>query len=231
MRLVTEHLPAEYEVTGDVDAWPLIAAALLSRMTTTIRMLLALQWWQRSADPGTLLRSLYEHMVHLAWLGADPSPTRFAAWRREDLRIRVAAAKEAEAFGIELVAPAELAAIEAQVANLQAEAMAIPALTREADLYWVGRLPGLQQGSLPSFAGLYTFLYRRLSGTAHPSFRGINPVVVDITETRKRVVLEARFDGNGPWGMATIIYGMALFVVNASLGWPDLDRINAAFDR
>ena len=31
--LVTERLPAEYDVTGDHDAWPLIGTALLSRAT------------------------------------------------------------------------------------------------------------------------------------------------------------------------------------------------------
>jgi hypothetical protein len=43
-------------------------------MTTTMQMLFDLQRRQRSADAGTMVRSLYEHLVHLAWLAADPSP-------------------------------------------------------------------------------------------------------------------------------------------------------------
>jgi hypothetical protein len=231
MRLVDDRLPADYVVTGDVDAWPLVAAALVSRMTTTMRMLLALQWRQRSADSGTLLRSMYEHLVHLAWLAADPSPARFEAWRRSDLRIRVAAAKEAAARGVELMTPSELQALEAQVAGMEGGRLTLEALAEDADMHWSGKLPGVGAGTMFSLRGLYIVLYRQFSGTAHPSFRGINPVVVDITVTRKRVILEKRFDGRGPFGMATVIYGFALYVMGASLGWPEAGQVTAAFGR
>jgi hypothetical protein len=209
----------------------MVGTALLSRMTTTMQMLFALQRYQRAADAGTLLRSLYEYVVYFAWLAANPDPARFEAWRRSDLRLRIAAATEAEARGVELLSSADLSAMQAQVAGMEGGRLTLEALAEEADTHWVGKLPGMDVGgSISTFRGLYTILYRQYSGTAHPSYRSIHPVVVDIGETHKRVVLEGRYEGRGPFGMATVI-SFALYVAAASLGWPLADRVTAAFDR
>src|SRR5262245_2860974 len=70
--LVESRLPSEHTATDDHNAWPLIAEALLSRMTTTLRHIMQLAPLQRGVDAGILLRSLFEHLVHFAWLAADP---------------------------------------------------------------------------------------------------------------------------------------------------------------
>src|SRR5690606_10868525 len=91
--------------------------------------------------------------------------------------------------------------------------LSLVTLADEADAFWSdGRLPGMDPSGVSSFRGLYTVLYRQYSGTAHPSYRSLHPVVVDITATRKRVVLESEFEGRGPFGMATVIYTLALYV-------------------
>jgi hypothetical protein len=72
--LVEERLPLEYDVTGDHEAWPLLGAALLSRATSTLRHVFDAGRGGQSVDAATLGRSLYEHIVHFAWLAADPSP-------------------------------------------------------------------------------------------------------------------------------------------------------------
>ena len=147
------------------------------------------------------------------------------------VRIRVAAAKEAAARGIELMTPGDLQALEAQVAGMEGDRLTLAALAEDADIYWSGKLPGVGVGTMLSLRGLYVVLYRTFSGTARPSFRGINPVVVDITDRRKRVILERPFDGRGPFGMATVIFGFALYVLGASLGWPEAGQVTAAFER
>jgi hypothetical protein len=78
---------------------------------------------------------------------------------------------------------------------------------------------------------MYAILYRNYSGTAHPSYIGLNHVVEDVTDIRKRVIVEKRPEGRGPVGMATVVYALGLYVAAQSLGWPDANRVTAAFDR
>jgi hypothetical protein len=56
-RLVEDRLPAEYTATGHHDAWPLIATALLSRMTTTLQHIFDLQRRGRFDDAEPLLET------------------------------------------------------------------------------------------------------------------------------------------------------------------------------
>jgi hypothetical protein len=232
MKLVRERLPAEFEVTGDVDAYPLVAAGMLSRMTTTMQTLFALQPYGRMADANTLVRSLYEHLVYLAWLAAAPGPERLEAWRRDDIRIRIAAASEAAERGVELLTEAERAALKVQYDGLTGDRLQLVGMAADADTFWVGKLPGLEDGaSIGTLRGLYTVLYRQYSGTAHPTFRGLNLVVEDVTTTRRRVVLERRYAGRGPAGIATVIYALALYITAASFGWPSAHRVTAVFER
>jgi hypothetical protein len=78
-------------------------------------------------------------------------------------------------------------------------------LPADADADRVGKLPGFDApNSISTLRGLYTVLYPQHSGTAHPSFRSIHPVVVDISTAHARVVLEAPYDGRGPFGMAPV---------------------------
>ena len=73
--------------------------------------------------------------------------------------------------------------------------------------------------------------YRSYSGTAHPSYVGINHVVQDVAPGRLRVVIEGEPDGRGPFGMATVIFALGLYVAAEALGWPDAEHVTAAFDQ
>ncbi len=103
-------------------------------------------------------------------------------------------------------------------------ALVLDQLADAADKGWAGKLTGTGLGPATqpmSFRGLYAFLYRNYSAAAHPSLRGLNPVIEEITQTRKRVVLERPYEGpSSPYGMATVIYALALYVASESLGWP-----------
>jgi hypothetical protein len=102
---------------------------------------------------------------------------------------------------------------------------------QEADSHWSTRLPGMGSSTLPnSFRGLYAVLYRLHSGTAHPSFRGINPVVEDVTPTVRRVVIEPRYREHGSYGMATMIFALALLVAAQANSWPATGEVLAVFD-
>lgn len=81
-----------------------------------------------------------------------------------------------------------------------------------------------------SFRGFYAVLYRGYSATAHPSFLGLNHVVEDVSPIVRRVVVEQPTSDRGPFGMATVVFALGLYVAAEALGWPDPGRISAAFD-
>jgi hypothetical protein len=234
MALVECRLPAEYIATGDHDAWPLIGAAFLSRMTTTLRHIMDLQPRGRVVDAGTLLRSLYEHLVQFAWLAADPSPARIEEWRRDDLQKRLTADNDARLRGVELFTDQGRRDLENQIASMTGKPLVLEQLAQAADKAWAGELDVVGHGpssQVKSFRGLYAIVYRNYSAGAHPSYRGLNPVVEDITDTRKRVVLERPYQGGGPYGLSTVIYSLALYVAASAVGFPDPDDVEAAFQR
>lgn len=232
-RLVEERLPMEFEDRGDADAWPMVATALLSRAATTLRHVFdAGPGGRQAVDAATLGRSLFEHVVHFAWLGADPSAERLQAWRRVDLVARRTADNDTRTVGVELFTDTQRAALEDQIAGLNGpDRLNLADLAVAADKHWAGRLPGLYDHTdTSSFRGLYAVLYRSYSPTAHPTMQGLNPVVEDVSPTRRRVVIEKpAIEDRGPFGMATVVFALGLFIAAATLGWPDLARVNAAF--
>jgi hypothetical protein len=82
-----------------------------------------------------------------------------------------------------------------------------------------------------SWRGLYAIVYRNYSGFTHPTYRGLNPVVVDLSSTRRQVRLEEPYEGGGPYGMATVIFGLSLLITAEALGWPSGGDVMAIFER
>jgi hypothetical protein len=231
--LVALRLPQEFDVTSE-SGWPAIGIALLSRMATTLESILDLQPAQHEADAGTLVRSLYEHAVHFAWLAADPSPSRMEEWRKSDLVARVKADDDMLAHGIHTLTDENRAKFIAQVAEMHGDALVLADLAIAADKYWAGKVPGMgAHTALISFRGWYASIYRHYSGMAHPSVRGLHRVVDDLGPTRRRIRLEDQYQSNGPYGIATFVFGVALYVASASatIGWPSADAIIDVFAR
>jgi hypothetical protein len=232
VEVAARHLPREFEVTSDADAWPFVATALVSRMTTALRSILELHPAQLEADAGILLRSLYEHAVHLAWLGANPSAERIEAWRRHDLVQRLKADADARERGIELFSDKDRAELQAQVERMHGGKLVLADLAEAADQHWAGKLPGMgASAEVRSFRGLYAIAHRHYSGVAHPSFRGLNRVVEDLDATHRRVQLETEYEGNGPYGLATVIFALVLYVTANTLDWPPHHEMDAIFER
>lgn len=180
--LASRNFPQEFEVAGDATAFPLIGTALVSHMTGTMKAILVLQVEGREADAGMLLRSLYEHAVHLGWLAADPSVERIQEWKKDDLESRLKADADLRERGEPILTDDERAAMERQVAGLYGSGLApLTNLAVAADKRWEGELPGMgAHGELKSFRGFYALLYRGNSGFAHPTFRGLNVVAAEV---------------------------------------------------
>jgi hypothetical protein len=232
VELAARHLPVEFDVTGDVDAWALLGAGLVSRMTMRLKSVLELQPDEREADSAIPVRSLYEHTVHLAWLGADPSEARIEEWRKHDLTSRVKADDDARNHGVELFTDRDRAQLKAQIERMRGHELILTNLAVAADRHWAGRLPGMGgRGETSSFRGLYAILYRDYSGVAHPTYRGLNRVVDELGPTRRRIRLERPYEGNGPYGIATVVFALGLYVSATTLNWPRAEDIEMAFER
>jgi hypothetical protein len=229
--LASAEFPKEFDLAAG-ETWPMVASALVSRMVGTLESILDHQDKGREADPGSDVRRLLEHAIFLAWLAADPSSVQIEAWQKADLRARLAADADARAHGEPLFTDEERTAMEAQAARLRGARIKIEDVAKEADEFWDGRLPGMGgEGEVKSWRGFYAVVYRNYSAYTHPTLRGLNPVVVDLSPNRRRVQLEGRHRGNGPYGIATVIFGLALFVVAEALGWPDAAEVTAIFER
>ena len=230
MALVEARLPSEVDVTAEGGTWAVISLGLLSRMTTTLGHIMCLEPLGRGVDAGVLLRSLYEHVVHFAWLAADPSDERIVEWIKDDLRLRLKADADARAHGEWLYQ--HRGAMERQFKALKGNRLVLADLAAAADEAWQGKLDAIvhKPKTKLSFRGLYAFVYRNYSAGAHPSYRGLNPVVEEISPTLQRVVLEGPPEGRGPYGLATVIYSLALYVAAGSIGWPAEDEVEAAFE-
>lgn len=230
VELVARRLPMDVDVTED-GGWPAAASALVCRMTATMVSILDLQKSERESEAGTLARSLYEHAVYFAWLAADP-PRHIEEWRKDDLNARLKADREMTERGIPLLGDATRAAFKQDEATMQGKRLNIADLAIIADAYWAGRLPGMgAQTTLLSFRGMYASLYRLYSGMAHPTVRGLNRAYDDIGGTLRRVRLEGPYEGNGPYGLATFVFALALYASGQSIGWPSEQDVTGVFVR
>lgn len=229
--LVAQRLPLEVDIASDADAWPAVSVGLLSRMTGTLEAILDLQPRGREADAATLGRSLYKHAVHFAWLAAEPSEARLQEWRKYDLKQRLKADADMRRFGQQSFTDEKRAALRAQVAALVGKKLILDQLAVVADRYWAPRIAGLTVGTIQSFAGLYASLYRYYSATAHPTMLGLNRVSDDLDRGRRRIRLEGDYQGTGPYGMATVVFGLALYASATAIGWPSSNAIDSVFER
>lgn len=214
-------------MTGDEDAWPLVGAALVARATAITGALLELPD-EHAVDAGTLVRSLYEHVVHLAWLGADPSAARIEEWRRLDLVERLKADKHCRDLGVPLLDDRE--DLKRQVDEMTGrDGLVLADLATAADKTWGTRFESLAPKTPLSLGGLYAVLYRHTSATAHPSYRSLHSVVTDISAVDKRVQLENP-DPWSPFAIGAVVYGLGLLIAGQALGWSDHDQVVALFE-
>jgi hypothetical protein len=182
-------------------------------------------------DASRLLRSVYDHVVTFAWLATDP-PSLLQVWRKADLQERLKMDREARSAGEQLLPDDVRDEMERSVAGIEGKAPDLASKAVIADRHWAPRIEQLQADGLRSFRGLYTIIFRQHSGLVHATFRGLNHVTVDLEPPRKRIVMkDVAPTGNGPYGMATAVYGLGLLVASEALGWPDAAEVDDIFDR
>ena len=228
--LVRPYLPLDVLVHGPADAWPLVGPALIARATGGLEAILALVPLGREADADTLLRSLYEHVTTFAWLAAEPGEERMRRWLKSDCEVRLRTDDDCRKVGVKVLDEDRRKDLEDTVAALPKGMPVLLDRAQAADAHWASRITGLRDSTTPtSFRGLYAAAYRRFSAIAHPTNLGLNPVTVDLDGPHARVQLEERPpDMEGPFGLATIVYALGLYVAAETIAWPtkfEIDRV------
>lgn len=230
--LVDAHLPLEVGPLGLAELWQLVGPALLARQADSLAALLDLRRQRGEADPIVALRTLYEHAVTFAWLAAEPGEERLGRFVKSDAASRLAMDDDARKVGVPILDPDQHARFERQVAELP---KAMPDLLQRAegaDRHWADRIPGLEASStVRSFRGLYAMAYRRHSAVAHPSLMGLNSVVADLPEGRRRVERGRRDqDMHGPFGLGVVLMALSLLIAGSSVGWPEAHEVEVPFE-
>ena len=230
--LAEEHLEIEVDPRGPEGPWPLVGTGLLVHATSSLTSIIfRLRPDGAHNDASRLLRSLYDHVVTFAWLAADPVG-RLPLWRKEDLEERLKIVREIADAGEALLADDVREQMERDVASIEGTAPDLASKAFAADRFWVPRIDAMRGTGLRSLRGFYTVFFRQHSGLVHATMRGLNHVTVELDPALTRVVMEDPLDGSrGPYGSATVVYGVGLLVAAQSLGWPDADQIEAIFDR
>jgi len=152
------------------EQWELFAFACLARSHYAVGSIRLLSG--RGPDCAVLARTLYEHVVALAWLLIDPANNYLALLKREhDERTKLF--NELSKF-----APVPTTKDQLDLALLSSgmnpNVKAAPStydLARKADEHWQAKLPLLPFG----FARAYGGTFRNYSAYAHPSVVGIYP--------------------------------------------------------
>lgn len=230
--LVRRHLPMDVRVTGPGDAWQLVGPALLARQVGSLEALFALRPLDRQADGFVLLRTLYEHAVTFAWFAADPGADRHSRLLKSDAVARLDADADIAKLGVSMLTVEERAKFESQRDRLPKQMPDLSQRAEAADSHWAGRVEYLKESSSThSYRGLYATAYRHHSAIAHPSLMSLNFVTVDLPDGVVRIRLEERDpDMNGPLGLGVILFAFSLYIGGQTLGWPEAEEIDAAFD-
>jgi len=235
-------------VHGDEDSWSWVATGLLARQAGTMLSLVALEPSGRVTDLAVLVRVLFEHVVHLAWLGADPGRERVEAWRKHDLSERLKTDRDASDHGVLIMTAEQRAEMERERDALTGGQLKLIDLAAAADQRWLGILPGFEvsedgdhgdeeesddgETDGQSFRKLYAIVYRHTSAFAHPSWRGLHRVTLDTGPNARRVAME-RADpvyAVDPVGLGTVIFATGLLVAGEVLGWPDREQVVAIYN-
>jgi hypothetical protein len=218
-----------------------IAAGLLARILGSAESAVTVSALARQADLAILVRSLYEHVVMLAWLTGDPDQCeeRRSAWLAAGDRTTLLIDDEnSTVLQRDPLLPDE---VRKKLTELRSEARARgltlpPTLERAETADQAGTAGFVGPGGDPSavtLRGLYTTLYRPMSGVVHPTELGIYLVTYSGGRAGTRLIgMEPRREDAAA---ATLIAAAALLipalaVCAAVLGRPNIDELKPAID-
>lgn len=187
-QLVEEQLPARFEA-GEGQA-RYVGTLLLVRMQIA-RAIGTLVTAGHSSEAFVLVRSLYEHMVVLAWVCVSPEE-RAGLWIGASHQRGLTLYREAQRYGLAALS-------DAQVASMSESGTRLPpvqAMAHGVDDFWPDHIPGFRswiegvhQDNVLTVAGLYTAVYRSASALAHGEGGGIRGIIAEDEQGRPIITL------------------------------------------
>jgi hypothetical protein len=241
--LVPRRFPAGFYRTD--TNWSLWSAALTMRMADTVEAAMRLMEAGHESDGRTLVRSLYEQVVTLAWIAIDAGP-RYQRWFRHGLWDDLRMHNDAARFGIPTLSEEEVAITrkwlglnsDADDAGLKKKRQPdsslllppVPDRARESDEYWSSRISGLHPpGHALGFRGLYLAAFRTTSRSVHTSIGGLGVYVTE--KQNRRVVHRSESEGRLMWALIAPLFGMGLVIAAQEAWWLDEVAVRELVDR
>lgn len=203
------------------EHWECYAFACLARIHYTLESVFLLD--DREADCASLTRVLYEHVVAFAWLMIEPHThyTRLISWEHTERQRLAADLARFDPDG----ATADDVTLSLLSVGMDPSVPAAPATfdrTLQADSHWAVELPDW----MFHFRRSYASLFRSFSAYVHPSSAGLSPffdINPDFDPGRPRLD-----DSLGIPTQGLVMFGDALRIASASLGWPPAEEVRAA---
>jgi hypothetical protein len=221
VELVAERLPQRFYRE---HRWRLIGTALIVRMADIVDSLMVLMADGCGVDSAILLRALYEHVVTYCWISIDRDEN-YDRWRSGGLYYQRALHNDSLPYGIEVLSQEEL-----QATKGARKSPSVPAMAKEVDEHWGGRLVGFRAPQkdpqdILTFSGLYVALYRIGSRATHAQIQALD-VYGDFSRYPREVCRPINEESIW-WPIAVPLYAQALLVCHEQLGWPDPERVRA----
>lgn len=204
----------------DADRWWAASAGLITRILTLTETIVHVGRLKRRSDLATLTRSLFEHVVMLAWIAAPRDNSRFETWERASYRTVGIVSDELEGLGLGFLTDAGRDFVREQ-SGRRHELPPVPKLAETVDAEWQQRL-GL--AGVNRLVAKYTYVYRLGSMYAHPTAAGL-------FGNRERVLdgelflIEQRTDIREVIGPVFTLLAVALVVASHTIGRPPLPAI------
>ncbi len=204
--------------------WSPFCAASVVRMADTVEAITELAESKHSNDLLSLLRSLYEQAVTLAWILIAPDQN-FARWV-DSAKIQVLKLhNETVAFGESILTANEVSEAEQAVGMPGVDVRA-----SQVDQHWASRIEGFYPSThLFSWRGLYTSIYRMGSRPMHSSIESLD---LYISRPVEPVVVNLAKPGPAIWfALSTPVFTMGLAVAAERFRWIDRERVREINDR
>jgi len=223
-------LPLPILLSNEAPPHRLIAAGLLVKIASGAKASAALADSGSRSEVSPLVRSIYEHLVMLAWITAGDHDRRIHLWEKADLKKSLTIDRELEGLdGVPAMTPEQR-----RKAKEDLEAYgpgSVPTLqdrAKQADEYWHPLLVS-ENSSLMSLSILYSTLYRTSSAYTHPTLVALE-AVVETTDTHCIFRPELTGEDRGLVAMTVHMLALALKIGHRAISVSDPHQVDAVFD-